>query len=285
MTGHPAAKSPPLLAVSIVVYRSDAQWLERTLTSLLAALSAAHAGGNISAARVYLVDNAAATRTSESQPLLDRIFSSSPAWLSTNIIAGQGNCGYGAGHNLAFKRDADAELLLVLNPDVDIDANAISNGIRHLRTNDLCAMITPIATAADASPLYLVKETPAIYTLALRGFAPELVQTRFRNRLAAYERRDEGWDTALTDVRFASGCFMLIRRTTFDLVGGFDETFFLYFEDFDLSYRISQTALIERRPECSIVHNGGGAAAKGISHVWFFVRSALRFFNKHGWRW
>lgn len=285
MTGHPAAKSPPVLAVSIVIYRSDARWLERTLTSLLAALSAACAAGNLGAARIYLVDNAAPTRTSESQPLLDRIFSPLPDWLSTTIIAGQGNCGYGAGHNLAFKRDADAGFLLVLNPDVDIDANAISNGLRHLCTNDACAMITPIATATDGSPLYLVKETPAISTLALRGFAPLLVQNRFRNRLVAYERRNEGWDTALADVRFASGCFMLIRRTAFDLASGFDETFFLYFEDFDLSYRISQAALIERRPECRIVHNGGGAAAKGIGHIWLFAKSALRFFNKHGWRW
>lgn len=285
MIGNPSVKTLPTLAVSIVVFEPDMGWLERTLRSLANALSFAHEANDIGAARLWLVDNGAATRVSDSQPLLDRIFPSPAPWLSINTIAGHGNRGYGAGNNLAFARDADAELLLVLNPDVEMEPEAIAHGVRHLRANDDCAMVTPVATAADGSPLHLAKDEPRVFTLALRGFAPAFVQSRFAGRLADYERRREGWDTALADVRLASGCFMLMRRRAFDRAGGFDEKFFLYFEDFDLSLRIGKSSRIARRPDCVIVHDGGGASAKGFTHVAMFARSAVRFFNKHGWRW
>ncbi|MEO8384587.1 MAG: glycosyltransferase family 2 protein, partial [Betaproteobacteria bacterium] len=85
----------------------------------------------------------------------------------------------------------------------------------------------------------------------------------------------------LTDVKIASGCFMLVRRTVLDRVQGFDPAFFLYFEDFDLSYRIASFADIARVADVRIVHAGGGAAAKSVRHVWLFVSSALRFIWKH----
>ncbi|MBL8523735.1 MAG: glycosyltransferase family 2 protein [Betaproteobacteria bacterium] len=285
MIGDPSVNNPPTIAVSVVIFQPDVVWLERTLRSLAKALSFAHEAEEIGAARIYLVDNGAATRVSDSQSLLDGIFQSSPPWLSITTIAGQGNRGYGAGNNLAFARDADADFLLVLNPDVDMDSAAIANGVRFLRADENCAMVTPVAAATDGSPLYLVKREPRVTTLLLRGFAPAFVQSWFAGRMADYERRSEGWDTALDDVRHASGCFMLMRRPAFDLAGGFDEEFFLYFEDFDLSLRISQSSRIARCPDCRILHDGGGASAKGLGHVWMFARSAVRFFNKHGWRW
>lgn len=285
MTGDPPDKLPADLAVAIVIYRSDAHWLERTLASLRLALISAHDDGAIRAARVYLVDNGAANRASDFQPLLERIFAAPPPWQSVQVIAGQGNIGYGAGNNLAFRRDADAGLLLVLNPDVELDPAAIANGVRHLDTHADCAMVTPVATDAAGGPLYLAKTAPRVSTLALRGFAPAWVRSRFAARLARYERRETGWDAALDDVEFASGCFMLMRRDAFDRVGGFDQSFFLYFEDFDLSARISRQSRIARVAGCRIVHGGGGAGSKGLGHTRMFMASAVRFFAKHGWRW
>lgn len=285
MTGDPPDKLPAVLAVAIVIYRSDAQWLERTLASLRLALTATHDAGAIGAARVYLVDNGAATRTSAFQPLLEQVFAAPQPWQSVQVIAGQGNIGYGAGNNLAFRRDADAGLLLVLNPDVELDPAAITSGVRHLYEHADCAMVTPVATDAAGSPLYLVKTTPRVSVLALRGFAPSWVRARFATELAAYERRESSWDAALDNVEYASGCFMLMRRDAFDRAGGFDPSFFLYFEDFDLSFRISRQSRIARVAGCRIVHGGGGAGSKGLGHTRMFVASAVRFFGKHGWRW
>ena len=87
------------------------------------------------------------------------------------------------------------------------------------------------------------------------------------------------------DVPIVSGCFMFFRRDVLDAVGGFSPDYFLYFEDFDLSLRVSKVARIAYVPAVRIVHHGGDAARKGLKHIWMFTRSAVTFFNTHGWRW
>jgi len=58
----------------------------------------------------------------------------------------------------------------------------------------------------------------------------------------------------------------------------------MYFEDYDLSLRIGREAGVAYVPEARIVHHGGDAARKGWRHVGWFVRSAWRFFSRHGWK-
>ena len=68
-------------------------------------------------------------------------------------------------------------------------------------------------------------------------------------------------------------------------VGGFDEQYFLYFEDFDLSMRLRKFGRLMYVPSVRIVHHGGYAASKGWKHLRMFASSGFRFFRQHGWRW
>ena len=111
------------------------------------------------------------------------------------------------------------------------------------------------------------------------------MQSLFTARLRRYERAELAFDAPLTDAVIVSGCFMLMRRAVWERAGGFDPAFFLYFEDFDLSRRVADHAEIHRVPACRIVHGGGQASRKGWRHINLFMRSAARFFSKHGWRW
>ena len=77
---------------------------------------------------------------------------------------------------------------------------------------------------------------------------------------------------------------MLCRTELLQKVQGFDENYFLYFEDFDLSLRIGKIADIVYLPSMRIVHAGGHAARKGIRHLLMFVKSAWYFYNTYGWR-
>jgi hypothetical protein len=77
---------------------------------------------------------------------------------------------------------------------------------------------------------------------------------------------------------------MLVRRKAIDATGGFDPQFFLYFEDYDWSVRLAKFGKTAYLPTFRVVHHGGGAARKGWKHIGWFVRSACRFYNKHGWR-
>ena len=86
-------------------------------------------------------------------------------------------------------------------------------------------------------------------------------------------------------VLLASGCFMLLRTGPLQSVKGFNEKYFLYFEDFDLSLRLRECGQLMFLPSMVITHHGGYAATKGGGHIRLFVRAGFRFFNDHGWKW
>ena len=77
---------------------------------------------------------------------------------------------------------------------------------------------------------------------------------------------------------------MFARTQAIKDVGGFDDGFFLYFEDFDLSLRMRKAGRVVFLPSTNIVHFGGYSAMKGVHHIKLFVLSAFRFFQKHGWK-
>ena len=283
MSDTPDPSLSPSLSVSIVVYFPDAAWLTATLETLVAALSHARHAGAMRRAKICLVDNETLNAVSPYSAQLENLCQEF-GWMETISIAGHGNIGYGRANNLAVARCTDADFHLVLNPDVSVNADAITNALHYLQKNIDCAMVSPVATAPDGQALYLVKRFPEIFTLLLRGFASASIRQRHRARLDAYERRETSFDAGLSDAEIVSGCFMLIRREALARVGGFDPAFFLYFEDFDLSVRIIKFSGIARVADVRIVHAGGSAAAKGWRHVWWFVRSALRFYWQHGWR-
>ena len=279
----PSAVPPlsPTLSVSIVVYFPDAAWLATTLESLVAALAHARHAGAMRRAKIFLVDNQVDSANSPYSAQLDSACKEF-GWIEAGTIAGHGNIGYGRANNLAIARCAESDFHLVLNPDVKLDENALTNALGYLHEHIECAMVSPVATAPDGEGLYLVKRRPDLFTLALRGFAPEWLKQHFRARLNAYEHRDIPFDAGLGNIEIVSGCFMLIRRSALVRTEGFDPAFFLYFEDFDLSLRISKFSGIARVPSVRIVHAGGSAATKSLRHVWWFMCSALRFQWKHG---
>ena len=144
-------------------------------------------------------------------------------------------------------------------------------------------MITPQGVNTNNEPAYLAKRYPSLLILALRGFLPTIGQRWFGERLAHYEYQDMRTD-GHTEVLLASGCCMLCRTTMLQVVQGFDERFFLYFEDYDLSLRIRQLGKITCLPAMEVAHSGGEASRKGLKHILMFSGSAIRFFNRWGWR-
>jgi GT2 family glycosyltransferase len=142
-------------------------------------------------------------------------------------------------------------------------------------------------TRPDGTPDFLCKRYPAVFDLFLRGFAPRAIRRLFRRRLDRYDMRDAidaAGEEPVLGLPVMSGCCMLVRRKAIDATGGFDPKFFLYFEDFDWSVRLNKVAQSAYLPSFRVVHHGGGAARKGWKHIAWFVRSAFRFYGKHGWR-
>lgn len=273
---------PVQLSVSIVLHDSCLSLLHRTLSSLSVAAGRAQDSGLLRDLTVTLVDNASGATYREQLAALVHEWPSDGLrlrceWQSTNR-------GFGPGHNVVI-RELDSDYHLVLNPDVELQPDTLQAGLSVLQSHSDIILVSPWAAGSTGEQEFLCKGYPSALALLLRGFAPRAVSRLFRRRLDAYELRDRCSGNAQVEVLIASGCFMLARTAELRAVGGFNEQFFLYFEDFDLSLRLQNKGRLVFDPAVRIVHHGGYAATKGWRHLRYFVASGIRFFNHHGWRW
>ncbi|RRY06288.1 glycosyltransferase [Brucella anthropi] len=272
---EPAAKDydteSRFLTISIVTFNPVLTELGSTLDSLQLALEKL----NRDKVLITIIDN---SKVHTIKAYLDHSYPELPI----RLIHGQGNIGFGRAHNLAL--DSMGEFHLILNPDIRLDPDALAEAIDFMLANSQCGLLSPYAEWPSGQRQYLCKQYPAIFDFLLRGFSPKLVQSFFRKRLASYEMQLETQDIVFWNPPIVSGCFMLFAREALLATKGFDDHYFLYFEDFDLSLRVGRITHIAYVPSVRIVHAGGNASKKGFRHICIFIRSAAKFYMAHGLR-
>lgn len=268
-----------MLTVSCVLYHPDKQVLAQTLDSLDAAIGVLNAGNARHVlSPLYMINNA----DTELNDYYDY-----QQLLNCRVVkrSNHGNVGYGAGHNIAIK-EVSTQYHLVINPDVILQETALLKAIQYMDDNPSVALVSPFSTDPVTGQLqYLCKQFPSVAVLALRFINLPFLNKVFETTLAQYEERLQTMANKRFDAKIVSGCFMLFRTDVLKQLGGFDERYFLYFEDFDLSIRAKQLGRVVCHPDVIIKHYGGGAGRKGWAHVKLFLRSAKMFFDQHGWRW
>jgi GT2 family glycosyltransferase len=260
VTGQGAA---PLLSVgaSIVLYRTHVSRVTGLVGQLLAQ----------GAARVYLVDN--------SPPEFDAFSGWTPPERVSVIRTGR-NLGYGGGNNLAIADSVRLhEYHLICNPDIELGPGTLPGLVEAMATHPRAVVCMPRVIGTDGALHYLCKRSP----LPLDYVATVLSGTRWgARRRARLEMRDRDYDREMT-ADCLSGCFMFFRSRVLQELGGFDDGYFLYFEDFDLSRRASAKGENLYVPGVHVVHGHGRAHAHSLKLRFVFLRSALRYFSKWGW--
>lgn len=264
------------LCVSIVTYGIVPVELNALLASLQAAAEQLRnaLGAQL---QTVLVDNG------QEPELLQQVCAPYRDSLDIRFIANEQNLGYGRAHNQVI-RASTADYHLLMNPDVVMKPDALVCCLQYLQRHPDVVGLSPEVRDIDGHCQYLCKRYPSVLDLALRGLAPRRLRRLFDKRLSLYECRNMVDRKLTAPAQLISGCFMLCRGSALRRVGGFNERFFLYFEDFALSIELGKLGKLMYFPEARIVHYGGHAARKGWLHIRYFVRSAGIFFSIYGWK-
>ncbi|WP_373316896.1 glycosyltransferase [Chitinolyticbacter albus] len=188
------------------------------------------------------------------------------------------NLGFGSGHNRLIALLGEypqADLHLLCNPDIAWKDNPLPALISYLDANRQVSAVMPDVFGLDGCRQYLAKDRPTPLILFGRRFLPRRWLAR---RIDRYELRNLAFDRPAV-VPIISGCFMLLKTTALRAVGGFDERYFLYLEDYDLCRRLQLAGgEVAIEPRAQVMHGHARSSYSWGWPLWWHMRSAFRYF-------
>jgi GT2 family glycosyltransferase len=222
---------------------------------------------------VVVVDNASidgSETVAEKEDLKTRV----------RLVRRPSNTGFAAAANLGARTGA-VNLLLFMNPDCLAAPGFMDPLIDELDTHPRAAAVAPCVFNEDGSPQGNARGDPTMMT-GLFGRSTLLSRLFPSARLA---RRNVllSESRAAASVDWVSGSCVLVRREAFDGIGGFDERYFLYWEDADLCRRLRNAGWsIRFRPDATVVHLGARSSrtVKPLA-IRAFHRSAYLYYTTH----
>lgn len=236
-----------MIAVSIVTYHTPQTELDRCLQCL-------HASKVVSSVRI--VDNSAK------------------------------NIGYGAGHNIAI-RESKTKYHLVINSDVRFEEGTLEYLLDYMEQNPDVGQCIPRVEYPDGRLQYACRLLPTPADLFVRRFLPP---TWFGQSRRRYLLADSGYDHEM-NVPYHMGCFMLFRREALEQIAivknnrkeYFDERYFLYPEDIDITRRMHSLYRTMFVPGVTITHNHRAESYHSVRMAFVHIYNMCKYFNKWGW--
>jgi N-acetylglucosaminyl-diphospho-decaprenol L-rhamnosyltransferase len=203
--------------------------------------------------------------------------------LPLNIIKNSSNKGFATACNIGAK-DSKSDYLLFLNPDTRLFDNSLEESIKFMEHPDnsnvgVCGIQLIDESGMVSRSCSRLLSLPILVTQAigLNKIFPKFFLSQFM----------EEWDHGNTqDVEEVIGAFFLVRREVFELLGGFDERFFVYSEEVDFCYRLRENGWrVSYLAEAQAFHKGGGSSENVKAHRLFYhLRSRILYVHKHfGW--
>jgi len=247
---------------SVVLYNNDSKVLKKAIESLLAATS------DMS---LFLIDN---SKEDSLRTIINDI--------RVTYIHNPSNPGFGAAHNIAINLaiEAGSKYHFVVNPDIYFSGDVITPMVKYMEQNVQAGMLMPQILNTDGSIQYLPKLLPNPTTILFRKLkTPKKLYEKFINN---YELRKVP-DDLIYEAPIISGCFTLLRLDAIKEIGGYDDNFFMYFEDWDLSRRMHERYQTVYFPLVSVYHEYYSGANKSLKLFKIYLKSAYCYFNKWGW--
>jgi N-acetylglucosaminyl-diphospho-decaprenol L-rhamnosyltransferase len=186
------------------------------------------------------------------------------------VIRNEHPLGFGANHNQAFGF-CETRLFAVLNPDIRLRDDPFPQLVLALETRH-CGVIAPAVRYPDGG-----LEDSARHFPTLPGLLRKLI--------GLGDGRVEVKGSAPQDVDWTAGMFLLFPASVFGELGGFDEGFFLYYEDVDICTRLWKS---DRRvilhPGVTVIHAAQRASRRKLRYMKWHLTSMARYLGKYTWR-
>ncbi len=252
----------PDLSIAIVTYNNE-RTIKKCIDSILMHLGKGYTY------QLYVIDNNSSDNTvSIVRDISDKII----------VLQNDKNVGFGTAHNQMIKL-LESRYHLVVNPDIIIENSCINDMADFMDKHDDIGLLSPLIKHPDGRIQYLCKRNPTFIDLLIRLVFPH----SFVKRHHYFEMRDTGYNKEF-EIEYATGCFMFFRTEVFRQLHGFDENFFLYLEDADITRRTNEISRTVFYPYNYVVHEWQRGSHKSLKLALTDIRSAMYYFRKWGFR-
>lgn len=207
---------------------------------------------------------------------------------AVSFILNRHNPGYGRAINqvVAALRDRNMlpEFIGALNTDLAWQEGTFETLIDWLLEHPEVSVVVPQLVDPEGVVQLLCKPDPTLLGLFSRRFIPEWIKPRWLRRYDQwYVMADRDYNS-IFEVPYLSGCCMLMRTNSFLAAGGFDERFFLYLEDADITRSLAAFGRALHLPIASVVHHWGRGNHQSWRLTFVNFHSVWLYFSKWGWR-
>ena len=178
------------------------------------------------------------------------------------IIANRERKGFGANHNHAFER-ASGEYFVVLNPDIRFVADPLPQLVEAIASD--VGIVAPMVLNVAGDPEDSARRFPTLANLLCKAITStrNIDYPRDRNRIFP------DW---------VAGMFMLLPRDVFARLGGFDERYFLYYEDVDLCVRLCRAGYsVCQVTHCTVTHEAQRRSHRDLRYLRWHLASMMRY--------
>lgn len=249
-----------MITVSIVTYHHSIGEVCKVVTSVL----------SDSVMKLYIVDNSTNDTLREISAISEKI----------KYIHSM-NLGYGAGHNIAIREaiELGSTYHVVVNPDIYFKNGVLERLVDYMEKNKDVGQIMPKVYYPNGDLQCLCKLIPTPLDLICKRFLPYFIT---KKRMYRFQLGFTGYDKIM-NVPYLSGCFMFFRISALQEIGLFDERFFMYPEDIDITRRIHEKYKTIFFPDVFIIHAHAAASKTNFKMLKVHILNMIKYFNKWGW--
>ena len=227
---------------------------------------------------LYLVDNASPDGSGQrlTRAAADGTLRTAPGQ-QVQVLCRTQNGGFGTGHNTVLSL-LHSRVHFILNPDIQLTADTLSDLADWMVQHPGVVMARPALTFPDGQPQRLPLRRCNVRAMVYRQLPCLKFWAKYNERYLMADRDL----TQPTEIEFCTGSFSAVETAAFKAVGGFDEHYFMYVEDADLTQKVLQKGTVWLAPQFSAIHAWHRAPMRDAGKFKMQLVSMGRYFKKWG---